>query len=343
MNRNITYRLHIFLFLLPALILFCTILIAPIFISFRDSLYSFSNFTGSDKQYVGLTEGTTVDGTEVDEAGNDIESNYDKLFKKYLPDGKSKNPKYIGDALITAFILAALSTFIQLPIALAIALCLGKGIRGERTYLTIFFMPVLISTVIIGQLWFKIYDPKGVLNAFLQALGIDKPIFQWIKDGSGSTSPFPFTGQWLAKGFGNTALIASFIPVLWQYIGYHALLMYAGVKGVPADLLEAARLDGCTEGQINRHIIIPYIKPILRVSVIFAVTGSLKSFDLFQTMFGRDNDPAVSVPSMLLYRFTSLSNEYGLGSAVAVILIILCFVFALLINLLFRNKGDKVA
>ena len=98
-------------YFLPALILFCTILIAPIFISFRDSLYSFSNFTGSDKQYVGLTEGTTVDGTEVDEAGNDIESNYDKLFKKYLPDGKSKNPKYIGDALITAFILAALSTF----------------------------------------------------------------------------------------------------------------------------------------------------------------------------------------------------------------------------------------
>ncbi len=341
MNRNWTYRLHIFLFLLPALILFCTILIAPIFISFRDSLYSFSNFTGSDKQYVGISERTTLDGTAKDENGVDVESNYDKLFKKTLSDGTSNNPKYIGDALITAFILAALSTFIQLPIALAIALCLGKGIRGERSYLTIFFMPVLISTVIIGQLWFKIYDPKGVLNAALHALGVDKAVFQMVKDSSNSA--WPFTGQWLAKGFGNTALFASFIPVLWQYIGYHALLMYAGVKGVPADLLEAARLDGCTEGQINRHIIIPYIKPILRVSVIFAVTGSLKSFDLFQAMFGRDNDPAVSVPSMLLYRFTSLSNEYGLGSAVAVILIILCFVFALLINLLFRNKGDKVA
>lgn len=334
MHKKITYRLHIFLFLLPALILFCTILIAPIFISFRDSLYSFSNFTGSDKKYVGLTQGTTIDGSEE-------QSNYDQLFSRYLSDGKSKNPKYVGDALVTAFILAGLSTFIQLPIALAIALCLGKGIRGERTYLTIYFMPVLISTVIIGQLWFKIYDPGGVLNAGLKALGIDKTIFSGIQQMAGSA--WPFTGQWLAKGFGSTALIASFIPVLWQYIGYHALLMYAGVKGVPADLLEAARLDGCTEGQINRHIIIPYIKPILRVSVIFAVTGSLKSFDLFQTMFGRDNDPAVSVPSMLLYRFTSLSNEYGLGSAIAVILIVLCFVFAMLINLIFRNKGDKVA
>ncbi len=325
MNRNFTYRLHIFLFLLPALFLFCTILIAPIFISVRDSFYSFSNFTGSDKTLVAFTE-------------ND---NYVTLFSRYLSDGTTINTKYIGDSLITAFILAALSTFIQLPISLAIALCLGKGIRGERTYLTIFFMPVLISTVIIGQLWFKIYDPGGVLNAGLKALGVEKFVFTSIQNAAGSA--WPFTGQWLAKGFGNTALIASFIPVLWQYVGYHALLMYAGVKGVPVDLLEAARLDGCTEGQINRHIIIPYIKPILRVSVIFAVTGSLKSFDLFQTMFGRDNDPAVSVPSMLLYRATSLSNEYGLGSAIAVILIVLCFVFALLINLIFRNKGDKVA
>lgn len=322
MNKNWTYRLHIFLFLLPALLLFCTILIAPIFISFRDSLYSFSNFTGSDKEFVGL-------------------GNYSTLFSRFLSDGTSANPKYIVDSLVTAFVLAGLSTFIQLPIALAIALCLGKGIKGERTYLTIYFMPVLISTVIIGQLWFKIYDPKGVLNAALQALGVEKSVFAWVQNSSGAV--WKFSGQWLAKGFGSTALIASFIPVLWQYIGYHALLMYAGVKGVPADLLEAARLDGCTEGQINRHIIIPYIKPILRVSVIFAVTGSLKSFDLFQAMFGRDNDPAVSVPSMLLYRFTSLSNEYGLGSAIAVILIVLCFVFALLINLIFRNKGDKVA
>ncbi len=325
MNKSWTYRLNVLLFLLPALLLFCTILIAPIFLSVRDSMYSFSNFTGSDRVFVAFGE-------------ND---NYLTLFSRYLKDGSTLNTKYIGNALVTAFILAALSTFVQLPLAMGIALCLGKGIRGERAYLTIFFMPVLISTVIIGQLWFKIYDPKGILNAALSAMGVDKSIFGWIQSASGSK--WPFTGQWLAKGFGYTALIASFIPVLWQYIGYHALLMYAGVKGVPADLLEAGRLDGCTEGQLNRLIIIPYIKPILRVSVIFAVTGSLKSFDLFQTMFGRDNDPAVSVPSMLLYRFTSLSNEYGLGSATAVILIVLCFVFALLINLIFRNRGDKVA
>ncbi len=315
----------VLLFLLPALILFVGILIAPIVISAYDSLFSFKSFADPNREFVGL-------------------GNYVTLFTPSLTSETGNvlpNPRYMGDALVNTLILAALSVFIQLPLALAIALKLGKGIKGERPYLTVFFMPVLISTVIIGQLWLKIYDSgsAGVLNAGLKALGIDTWLFPWIKEQVGSK--WPFTGQWL--GYKSTALIASFIPVLWQYVGYHMLLMYAGIKGVPADLLEAARLDGATEGQISRHIIIPYIKPILKVSVIFAVTGSLKSFDLFHAMFGRDNDPKVLVPSTLLYNQTFLNNQFGLGSAIATILIVLCFAFAILISAAFRNKGDKVA
>jgi raffinose/stachyose/melibiose transport system permease protein len=119
------------------------------------------------------------------------------------------------------------------------------------------------------------------------------------------------------------------------------LLMYAGIKGVPADLLEAAQLDGCTEGQVNRHIIIPYIKPILKVCVIFAVTGSLKSFDLIYTLM-KDTRRA-ELPSTLMYKLTFLNNRYGLGSAIAVVLIVLCFAFAMLISLAFRDKGEKVS
>ena len=119
------------------------------------------------------------------------------------------------------------------------------------------------------------------------------------------------------------------------------LLMYAGIKGVPKDLLEAAQLDGCTEGQVNRHIIIPYIKPILKVSVIFAVTGSLKSFDLVYALM-KDTSKA-ELPSTLMYKLLFLHNSYGLGSAIAVVLIVLCFIFALLISLAFRDRGEKVA
>ena len=120
------------------------------------------------------------------------------------------------------------------------------------------------------------------------------------------------------------------------------LLMYAGIKGVPADLLEAAQLDGCTEGQVNRHIIIPYIKPILKVCVIFAVTGSLKSFDLAYTLL-KDNVDKAWLPSTMMYRLSFLNTKLGIGSAIAVVLIVLCFAFALLINIAFRDRGEKVS
>ena len=325
MKRTFSYKMNIFLFLLPALILFIGILIAPIIMSAYYSFHEFNLVANTDMEYVGL-------------------ENYRILFSNMLTNPNTgklyANSMYMGDALVHSLILAALSTFIQLPLALIIALKLSKGIRGERTYLSIFFMPVLISTVIIGRLWMNIYDPgqAGLLNAGLRALGIDQWLFPAISKGI-TSSKLPFTGQW--TGFRETALIAAFIPILWQYVGYHMLLMYAGIKGVPADLLEAAQLDGCTEGQVNRYIIIPYIKPILKVCVIFAVTGSLKSFDLIYALM-KDTSRA-ELPSTLMYKLLFLHQRYGLGSTVAVVLIILCFLFAMLISLAFRDKGAKVA
>ena len=161
MKRTFSYKLNIFLFLLPALILFIGILIAPIIMSAYYSFHEFNLVANTDMEYVGL-------------------ENYRILFSSMLTNPNTgklyANSMYLGDALAHSLILAALSTFIQLPLALIIALKLSKGIRGERTYLSIFFMPVLISTVIIGRLWMNIYDPgqAGLLNAGLRALGIDQ-------------------------------------------------------------------------------------------------------------------------------------------------------------------------
>ena len=322
MKRTLSYRLSIFAFLLPALLLFVGILIAPIIMSVIYSMNDFKAISGSDMTFVGL-------------------KNYVELFSKQLVNDKGAlytNVNFMGDALVNSLLLGFFSVFIQLPIALIIALKLSKGIRGERAYLSIFFMPVLISTVIIGRLWMNIYETNGLLNAGLDALGIKQQVFSWISDRITSTK-LPFQGGW--TGYKETALLAAFIPILWQYVGYHMLLMYAGIKGVPADLLEAAQLDGCTEGQVNRLIIIPYIKPILKVCVIFAVTGSLKSFDLIYTLM-KDTRRA-ELPSTLMYKLTFLNNRYGLGSAIAVVLIILCFAFAMLITLAFRDRGEKVS
>ena len=325
MKRTLSYKLSIGLFLLPALILFIVILIAPIAMSAYYSFFDFNSIAAKKMDFIGF-------------------DNYKTLFCRYLINPENgipfDNDKFMGDALVNSLLLAALSVFIQLPLALIIALKLSKGIRGERIYLSIFFMPVLISTVIIGRLWMNIYDPgeAGILNAGLRAVGLDKTLFPWIT-GKITSSKLEFTGQW--TGFKETALLAAFIPILWQYVGYHMLLMYAGILGVPTELLEAAELDGCREWQVNRYIVIPYIKPILKVSVIFAVTGSLKSFDLVYALM-KDTTKA-ELPSTLMYKLLFLHNRYGLGSAIAVILIVLCFAFALLISMAFRTKGEKVA
>ena len=293
MKRPLSYKLNIFIFLLPGLFLFIGVLIAPIIMS---GYYSFFDWGGPGRvaEYIGL-------------------GNYKELF--------TSNSISFLKALGNALLLALFSVGIQLPLSLLLALKLGKKIPGERAFLSIYFIPVLISTVVIGQLWLKIYNPDyGVLNMGLRAVGLG----DW-------------TRVWL--GDKKAALWAAFVPILWQYVGYHMLLMYAGVKGVPPELNEAAMIDGCTESQVNRYIVIPYIKPILRVSVIFAVTGSLKSFDLIYVLTNGGPFHATEVPSTLMINMLSKRNRYGMGSTIAVMLILLCFAFALLINLAF--KEDK--
>ena len=284
-------KLNIILFILPAFILFVGILIAPIAVS---GYYSFFDWNGfGAKTFIGI-------------------SNYKELF--------TSNALGFMKALGNSFILAALSVCVQLPLALWFALKLGRGIKGERFFLSTYFMPVLISTVVIGQLFLKIYNPSyGILNSFLRSVGLESWCRTWLGDQ-------------------KMALLACFIPTLWQYVGYHMLLMYAGVKTVPPELREAAMLDGATEGQVNRYIVLPYIKPILRISIIFAVTGSLKSFDLIYVLTNGGPMHATEVPSTLMISMLFLRNRYGMGSAIAVMLILLCFFFAILIGAAFREE-----
>ncbi|MBQ3429369.1 MAG: sugar ABC transporter permease [Mogibacterium sp.] len=291
MNKMYSNKWYIIIFLLPALILFCGVLIAPIGASGYFSFFDWNGFT--EKTYIGL-------------------SNYKELFTS----DSIGFMKALGNSLL----LAVLSVFLQLPLALALALVLGKKIKGERAFLSVYFMPVLISTVVIGQLWLKIYNPDyGVLNVALRAVGLDNLAHIWLGDKA-------------------TALGAVFVPILWQYVGYHMLLLYAGVKSVPPELREAAMLDGATDGQVNRYIVLPYIKPIIKISVIFAVTGSLKSFDLIYVLTNGGPLHATEVPSTLMISMLFLRNRYGMGSTIAVLLIVLCFAFALLINFVFKEE-----
>ena len=136
--------LTVFLFLLPALFLFIGVLVYPIIASIHHSMYEYRTFTDPG-EFVGF-------------------QNYIDLF----------NSQYdFGHAILNALILAALSVFIQLPLSLGLALMLGKGIKGERFYLSVYFMPVLISAVVIGMLWEKIYNPiYGLLVKSFEAMNM---------------------------------------------------------------------------------------------------------------------------------------------------------------------------
>ena len=293
MKKDSNKNLAIVLFLLPAVFLFVGILLYPIISSVYNSLFYFEGLTKDNMKFVG--------------------------FKNYI-DLFTTTSIELGPALKNVFILAFVSVFIQLPLSLGLALMLGKGIKGERIFLSIYFMPVLISSVVIGFLWETIYKPgDGVLAVIFEKLGM--------------TDILPQGGLLANK---SSALVAVMIPVIWQYVGYHMLLMYAGVKGVSPDLREAAMLDGATDWQVDKYVVIPSIKQIIKVSVIFAVTGSFKTYDLIKAFAKDTYGVSYRVPTITLGRFVSVKGGYS--SAIAVILIILCFTFAILINKIFKER-----
>lgn len=293
MSKLYNNKLATLLFLLPALVFFVGIIIIPILMSLYFSFQQWDGFT--DMKFVGL-------------------GNYIELFTST----QVNFPK----ALLNAVFFAVASVGLQLPLSLLLALLLSKKRRGSQFFVSVYFIPVLMSTVVIGQLWLKIYNPDyGILNVALKALHLDALAMVWLGDKS-------------------TALVASFLPILWQYTGYHMLLMSAGIHSIPAEMQEAALIDGASEWQTNTRIILPLLKPVLRVCVIISVTGSLKVFDLIYILTNGSPANATEVPSTLLVKMLFLRNQYGLGSAVAVLLIVLCFFFAVIIRKTFRTEAD---
>ncbi|SNX54662.1 sugar ABC transporter permease [Thermoanaerobacterium sp. RBIITD] len=293
MEKILSDKKAIFLFVFPAFLVFLVIVLLPIFFSFYYSLLKWDGF--GKGVFIGL-------------------QNYKNLFINNT-DGFIISVK-------NSFILAVLSVFIQLPISLLLALILSRGIKGEKFYRTVYFIPVILSTVVIGQLWMKIYNPNyGLLNFILTKIGLQS-----------------LTNQWL--GNAKTALGAVFVPILWQYIGYHMLLMYASAKSIPTDIYEAAKIDGATESQIAFRITIPLMKPILKVCVIFAVIGSFKAFDLIYVLTNGGPLHASEVPSTLMYNMIFFRYQYGYGSAMAIFIILESLIGTVIIQKLF---GKDVA
>ncbi|MFP3153891.1 sugar ABC transporter permease [Lachnospiraceae bacterium ZAX-1] len=276
-------------FVIPTMLIYITIVIVPVFIS---SYYSLLDWDGiGDGIFVGL-------------------KNYIELFA----DTRFLNS--VKNSTLFAFV----SIFIQLPISLFLALVLSASIKGEKFYRTVYFIPVVISTVVIGQLWTKIYNADyGLLNTFLNAVGLENLAQDWL-------------------GQKKTALVSAFIPILWQYVGYHMLLMYAGAKSISKEIFEAAEIDGASKMQVAGLITVPLIKPVLKVCITFSLIGALKVFDLVYVLTNGGPFFSTEVPSTYMYTSIFDSYKYGYGSAMSVFIIIECLVVTLLFNKLFKTE-----
>ena len=286
MNRFLANKKAILIFTLPAALVFTMIVIVSIGTSFYYSLHDWDGITA--KVFVGF-------------------SNYTRLFI----GNKDGFAKALGNSLI----LAGLSIVGELIPATFFAIVLARGVKGEGFFRTVYFIPVLLSSVVLGQLWSMIYNPSyGLLNTVLEAIGLDALARAWL-------------------GEQSTALISVFVVVIWQYIGYHMLLIYSGVKRIPADIFEAAEIDGANKIQTAFRIIIPLILPTIKTSMVLAVIGSLKMFDIIYVLTNGGPNHATEVASTLMYTTIFKKNLYGYGSAMAVFIIIECLVFTVLLNL----------
>ena len=220
------------------------------------------------------------------------------------------DPVFRG-ALLHNVIIAVLSLLVQLPISIALALLLNRPMRGGTFLRMAVFAPYVLSEATTAVLWLLILQPGGFVDQVMRAAGLGGLVHPWLADPS-------------------IVLYTLFAVVTWKYIGFGIILLLAGLQGIPAELREAAAIDGASAWQTTRRITLPLLGPTIRIWAFLSIIGSLQLFDIvwIMTIGGPANASSTMVTYMIQNGFRSL--EFGYGSAVAVILFVVSFVFALL-------------
>ena len=211
-------------------------------------------------------------------------------------------------ALINNFSIIAVSLAVQLPLALAMAILLADRIRGAVTFRMIFFVPYVLAEVAAGLIWRFVYDGDyGLVAKAATALGFATPYVLADRD---------------------LAMYAILAVVVWKYFGFHMMLYIAGLQQIDPNLYEAAHIDGATGRQIFTRVTLPLLGPTIRLSVFFAVLGSIQLFDLIMPLTKGGPSDSTQTLVTYLYSYGVTRMRIGFGSAVGVVLFVICVVFA---------------
>jgi len=272
------------------LLVFGVLVVWPLLSSFY---YSFTNWNGFNPHYQFVGFG-----------------NFARIFTDHL----------FANAIINTAIWMAAAIIVPTCLGLGLALLIDSRVPGGAIFKSIFYLPICLSAVVVGQIWVWIYQPDwGLLNTAMSAV-----------------TGQPESYAWLAKP--DTALYAVIIAWSWQQTGLAMVIFLAGLTAIPHDLLEVCELEGTKFRQRVWHVILPLLRPATVVVVALSVINSLKGFDILYIMTGGGPFHSSDTLAMHMYNESFKKYHMGYGSAISVVL----FLIALSIIFIYFRQLKKV-
>ncbi len=189
-----------------------------------------------------------------------------------------------------------------LVLGLVLAVVLDQRVRGESFFRNVFLFPMAISFIVSGTVWQWLLNPSTGVNLLLDTVGLGRFRSPWY------TAP-------------GTAIFSVVLAALWQLSGFTMAMYLAGLRGISEDLREAARVDGASEVQLYRHIVLPLLTPITLSAVIVLGHISLKIFDLVFAMTGSGPAFSTDVPGIFMFETTFRGNRFAEGAAISVVML----------------------
>ena len=227
------------------------------------------------------------------------------------------------NALKNNLLVIAVSLLIQLPLSFITAyLVYIVNNKWAELAKVVFYIPNILSMVMIGLLWRFIYDYQfGTVNTFLKLIRLPDLARVWLTDP-------------------KTAIGAILVVVIWVCFGYHCVIHSAGLNSLSVDILEAAKIDGAKGLVMITKIVIPMISEVIRVTLIISLVGSFQLFDLIWILTGGGPFHKTDVLATYMYNRAFQAREFGYGSSIAVIILV-CALCATLIQNLWHRESAK--
>ncbi|HSU71391.1 MAG TPA: sugar ABC transporter permease [Micrococcaceae bacterium] len=251
-------------------------------------------------------------------------SNYQRLFS----DGTFM--KAVGNNILLVIVLPIVTIILSLILATLVTVGGSnkgqiKGLRNSSFYRVISFFPYTIPAIAIGIMWGQIYDPSsGLVNGILTSVGLDQfKSYPWLGDE-------------------RTAMIATMFVIVWSFVGFYMVLFVAGIKGIPAELFEAARIDGAGRFRTAVSITIPLIRDNIQTAYIYMGILALDAFVYMAALnSGGGPNNSTLVMSQQLFFTAFNKGQFGLASAMGVVLAVMTLIFSGLVFLINRLTGGS--